>query len=61
MREVIFLPELTSSADCIMVSIQLLCAITCINICVHVTNPKQWHGTAIVWTHENTTHIDRNG
>ena len=24
-------------------------------------NPKHWHGAAIVWTHENTTHTDRNG
>ena len=38
----IFLPVSTSSADCLMVSVQPLCAITCINNSVHVKNPKPW-------------------
>ena len=35
-----FLPESTSSADSLTVSVQPPCAIECINICVHVKNPK---------------------
>ena len=37
-----FLPETTSSADSLTVSVQPPCAMTCINICAHVKNPQHW-------------------
>ena len=40
--KVIFLPESAIGADSLTVFIQPLCAITCINIGVHVQNPKHW-------------------
>ena len=39
-REGTFLPESTSSADSVTVSVQPSCTIACINICVHIKNPK---------------------
>ena len=38
-------------------SIQHLCAIVCIDICVHIKNPKHWQ-LYIVWTDKNTAHTD---
>ena len=38
----ISLPVSTSSADCLTVSVQPLCTITCINNSGHVKNPKPW-------------------
>ena len=38
----IFLPELTSSVDSLTMSTQPPCAIACINVCVHINNPKHW-------------------
>ena len=40
--EGLVLPESTSSADSLTVSVQPPCEIACINICVHVKNPKHW-------------------
>ena len=42
MRHGIFLPESTSGADSLPVSVQPPCAIACINICADVKNPKHW-------------------
>ena len=55
---VLFLPESAFSADSLTVFVQPLCAITCINICVHVTNPIGSH--TIVWTLKNTAHTRSN-
>ena len=55
MRQGTFLPESTFSADSLTVSVQPPCAIACINSCAHAGSHT------IVWTHENTTHIDRKG
>ena len=41
-RQGIFLPELTFSADSLAVSVQLPCAITRINICMHIKSTKHW-------------------
>ena len=38
----IFLPESTFSADSLTLSVQPSCAITRINICAHVEDPKHW-------------------
>ena len=38
----IFLPESTSSADCLTVSLQPPWAIVCIDMRAHVKNPKHW-------------------
>ena len=37
-----FLADSAFSADCLTVSVQPPCAITCLNICAHVENPKHW-------------------
>ena len=37
-----FFSQSTFSADSLTVSIQPLCAITCIKFCVHIKNPKHW-------------------
>ena len=43
MRQGIFLPESTSSADRLSYGVRkVLCAIACINICADVKNPKHW-------------------
>ena len=60
--------------DSLTVSVQPPCAITCINVCVQVKNPKHWQqnhcldtqipntgSNTIVWTHKNTAHTDKNG
>ena len=39
-RQGIFLPEPTFSADSLTVSVQSPCAIVCMNICVHSKDPK---------------------
>ena len=54
-----FFSQSASSADCLTVSVQPLCAIACI-ICAHVFNPKPVSHT-VVWTQENTALPDRNG
>ena len=40
MRQGIFLPESTSDADSLTISVEPSSAIACVNICVHVKNPK---------------------
>ena len=52
----IVLPESTSSADSLAVSIQPSCAVACINIRVHVKDPQFWQpyhwlDTEILHTH----------
>ena len=46
-----YLPESASGADSLTVDIQPLCSTACINICVHVKNPKCWQ--SYHWMHEN--------
>ena len=41
-RQGIFLPESTFSADFLTVSVHPPCAIACIYICAHVKDPKHW-------------------
>ena len=41
-RQGIFLPESTFSADSLTVSVQPPCAIACINIGTYVKDPKDW-------------------
>ena len=43
MWEGIFLPGSPFSAKSLMVFMQSPCAITCVNICMHIKNPKHWH------------------
>ena len=58
----IFLPESASSQTLLRCMHSPLCAVTRINICVHVKNPKPNTGTqTVVWTRENTTRTDRDG
>ena len=52
MRQGIFLPESTFSADSLTGSVQLPCAIACINVHAHVKIPNTYSHTT-VQTHEN--------
>ena len=52
MRQGIFLPESTFSADSLTGSVQLPCAIACINVRAHVKIPNTYSHTT-VQTHEN--------
>ena len=61
MQSGIFSPESTFSADYVMVFVQPLCAIACINICVHTENPKPWQPYHCLDTQGNTTHTGRKG
>ena len=42
MRQGIFLPQSTVSADSFVVSVKTPCAIACINICAQVKKPEHW-------------------
>ena len=46
----------TFSADSLTVSVQPPCAITCINSCVHVKNPKHWQPYHCLDTRKYCTH-----
>ena len=56
-----FLPESTQLQTPLKVSAQLPCAIACINICAHVTNPEHWLPYHCLDTQdERTAHTDMN-
>ena len=52
----IFLPESTFSADSLTLSVQPSCAITRINICAHVEDPKHWQPYLCLDTRKYHTH-----
>ena len=51
-----FLPESTFSAGSLVVSVQPLCAIACINICVHIKGPNHWPPDLCLDTWKYCTH-----
>ena len=52
----IFLPESTSRADSLTVSVQPPCVSECINICAHVKTPKHWQPYHCLDTRKYCTH-----
>ena len=62
-RQEMFLPQSTSSADSLTVPVQPPCAIARITICAHFKNPKHWQPCIYipdVLTHEDTANTGRN-
>ena len=58
LQQGIFLPESAFSAVSLTAFAKPLCAVRCMNICVHITNPIGSH--TIVWTLKNTAHTRSN-
>ena len=55
-QQEIFLPESNSSAASLTVSVKPPCAITYINICAHLKNPKNWQPYPCLDTGKYYTH-----
>ena len=51
-----FSSQSTPSPDSLTVSVQPLCATTCINICAHLKNPKRWRLCHCLDTRKYCTH-----
>ena len=60
-REKVLLPESSSSADYLTVSVLPPCAIACINTCAHVKNSQTRAAVPLIEHTQNAAHTGRSG